>query len=110
MSEFDIPHLMTDVSLQHRRNRLKFRSWRRGFKELDLILGPWADANIAGLSSEELDAYEALLTAPDWDVYYWITQNQTPDAPHCTQLVQKLVTYIEKDSARKLNDDHDLQK
>ena len=42
-----------------RLRRLKIRSWRRGTKEMDLILGPFADAELGGLSVAELDALEA---------------------------------------------------
>lgn len=52
--------------------RLRFRAWRRGFRELDLILGPFADAQIALLNDSELGEFERLLDAPDQDVYSWI--------------------------------------
>ncbi|RQP04702.1 MAG: succinate dehydrogenase assembly factor 2 [Paracoccus sp. BP8] len=49
------------------------RSWRRGTKEMDLILGPFADSELAGLGPEELDLYEAVLAENDQDLYPWIT-------------------------------------
>ncbi|MEO0993406.1 MAG: succinate dehydrogenase assembly factor 2 [Pseudomonadota bacterium] len=67
-----------------RLKRLRIRSWRRGTKEMDLIFGPWFDAEGAVLSSAELDAYEALLEENDWDLYYWVTGAQPcpePKAP-----------------------------
>jgi len=48
-----------------RLKKLKFRAWRRGFREADLILGPFADTHVASFSAEELDAFERLLEAPD---------------------------------------------
>lgn len=54
-----------------RLRRLRMRSWRRGTKEMDLILGPWADAHLAGLGPDGLDAYEALLEENDQDLYRW---------------------------------------
>ncbi|GMG82722.1 succinate dehydrogenase assembly factor 2 [Paralimibaculum aggregatum] len=56
-----------------RLKRLRMRSWRRGFREMDLLLGGWWDAHGAALDRGELAAYEALLEEPDWDIYYWIT-------------------------------------
>ena len=53
--------------------RLRMRSWRRGIKEMDLILGGFADAELAGLDGATLDAYERLLEENDWDLYYWVT-------------------------------------
>jgi antitoxin CptB len=55
-----------------RLKRLKFRAWRRGFREMDLILGGFADATITALDEQALAAFEALLEAPDQDVYAWI--------------------------------------
>ncbi len=56
-----------------RLKRLRMRSWRRGTKEMDLILGPFSDSDLAGLSPAELDLYEALLEENDQDLYPWIT-------------------------------------
>ncbi|WP_199259801.1 FAD assembly factor SdhE [Paracoccus binzhouensis] len=56
-----------------RLKRLRMRSWRRGTKEMDLILGPFADSELAGLGAEELDLYEAVLAENDQDLYPWIT-------------------------------------
>jgi antitoxin CptB len=60
--------------------RLKMRSWRRGTKEMDLILGGFADTVLAGLDSAVLDDYESLLEENDWDLYYWVTgAREVPD-------------------------------
>jgi antitoxin CptB len=56
-----------------RLKRLRMRSWRRGTKEMDLILGGFADAVLAGLDGATLDDYERLLEENDWDLYYWVT-------------------------------------
>lgn len=56
-----------------RLKRLKMRSWRRGTREMDLILGPFADSELAALDAEALDAYERLLDENDQDLYPWIT-------------------------------------
>jgi antitoxin CptB len=60
-------------SLDPRRRRALFRSWHRGTREMDLILGPFADAQLGGLTADELAQYEALLEQPDTDFYQWIT-------------------------------------
>lgn len=56
-----------------RERRLKIRSWRRGTREMDLILGPFADARLGALSAEQLDRYEALLGENDQDLYIWFS-------------------------------------
>ena len=59
-------------SSENRRKRLLFRAQRRGFKEVDLIFGAYAEAQLAGLDEGGLDRFEALLAAPDQDVYAWL--------------------------------------
>lgn len=56
-----------------RLKRMTMRSWRRGTKEMDLILGPFADARLAGMGSAMLELYDALLAENDQDIYPWIT-------------------------------------
>ena len=64
-----------------RRSKLKYRAWRRGFVEADLILGPFADAHLETLGEPELDQLETLLGQPDHDLYAWIIgQAEPPDA------------------------------
>ncbi|QUD88935.1 FAD assembly factor SdhE [Phenylobacterium montanum] len=55
-----------------RLNKIRYRAWHRGFREADLILGPFADAHLAELSDTELDAFEHLIDQPDHDLYGWI--------------------------------------
>ena len=59
-------------SSEVRRKQLLFRAKRRGFKEVDLIFGTFAAAELDGLSDAELDQFEALLAAPDQEVYAWL--------------------------------------
>ena len=53
--------------------RLTMRSWRRGTKEMDLILGPYADAHLADMPADRLALYDALLEENDQDLYPWMT-------------------------------------
>lgn len=59
--------------LDIRRKRLHFRAWHRGLREVDLLLGRFADATISSLDEAELANFEALLDVPDPDVLSWIT-------------------------------------
>ncbi len=63
---------MPALSLETRRKRLIFRSWRRGFRELDLVLGAFADQRLAELDEAELSEFEALLEVQDQLLYAWI--------------------------------------
>jgi antitoxin CptB len=76
--------------LDARRRRLLYRSWHRGTREMDLIMGRFADAMVATLSETELDEFERLSEAPEPDIYAWIT-GERPVAPdHDTALFQRL--------------------
>src|SRR3954464_9103596 len=59
--------------LDERRKRLLFRCWHRGTREMDLILGGFADAEIAALGDAELGELERLIELPDPDLYAAIT-------------------------------------
>ena len=60
-----------------RRKRLRFRSWRRGTREMNLILGAFADACLSDLSEAQLERYEALLENSDPDLFAWIFGGKT---------------------------------
>jgi len=59
--------------LSERRRRVLYRSWHRGIREMDLIMGRFAEAWIDRLSEAELDELERLMQVPDRDLYMWIS-------------------------------------
>ena len=65
---------MTDSAdhLSIERKRLKFRSWHRGTREMDLLLGRFADRRLEGFVQGALRASAALLEQPDPDIYDWV--------------------------------------
>jgi len=67
-----MPRMISQDDIETRRKRLHFRARRRGFKEVDLIFGAFADEYLSGLDAAGLDDFEALLAAPDQDVYGWL--------------------------------------
>lgn len=73
--------------MDDRLKKLQFRAWRRGFREIDLILGQFADRRLAEMDAGRLDAFERLLDAPDQQVYAWITEQEAPPAEHDTALL-----------------------
>lgn len=64
---------MTELDLDTRRRRIRIRAWRRGMREMDLILGGFADAHLADLTEAEIAEFEKLLDESDRDVYSWIS-------------------------------------
>lgn len=76
-----------------RRKRLYFRSWHRGVKEADILLGNFADRHINDLTEQQLDHYEDLIQEQDVDIISWITGSTTPPPRFDTDvmaLLQKL--------------------
>lgn len=61
-------HQTSDI----RRRRLYYRSWHRGCKETDVILGHFADTALSALPEESLDLYEELLEEQDLDIWNWL--------------------------------------
>ncbi len=78
------------MSEHKRRDRLRFRSWHRGTREMDLLLGSFADLHLHAFSAAQLDLYEALLEQPDPDIYNWIIGKE-PVPADCDNEVTRLV-------------------
>lgn len=64
----------TQDPLETRRRRALYRAMHRGTKEMDWLLGRFADAELAAMEAEELAAFEELLTLPDPDIERWVTK------------------------------------
>ena len=84
-----------------RRRRLRFRAWHRGIREMDLLMGEFADAALAKLGDEDLGSFEELLEAPDHDVYAWLTDQALVPPSHDTPLFRQLKRF--HDHAHPLN-------
>ena len=67
------------MSIELIRKKLSIRSWRRGTKELDLILGQFSDNNLYELDISELNLYEQLLSKDDYLIYNWLFSKE--DSP-----------------------------
>ena len=68
--------------LEQRRKRLAFRAWHRGMKELDLLIGGFADQHLGELSPAQLDRFEALLDVPEPLMYSWLMGQDRPPAEY----------------------------
>ncbi len=75
-----------DTASVQRLKRNRIRSWRRGTKEMDLILGPYADGALADLAAADLDAYESLLNENDQDLYRWYSRQAEAPERHARAL------------------------
>lgn len=79
--------------LDDRRKRLLFRCWHRGTKEMDLILGRFADAAIADFSDQELGQLEHLIELPDPDLYAALTGDRMLAAEYATALFDRIKAF-----------------
>ena len=75
-------------------NRLIYRSWHRGTKELDLILGNFISENIDVMSDDEIKEIEALLKSEDPDIYKWIVKFETPNDKYLNGIIIKIREYL----------------
>lgn len=81
---------MNEDPVQIQRRRLYFRSWHRGTREADLMLGRFADVHLTHFSADQLDRYAALLEKSDPDIYDWLT-DRAPVPPAVDTDVFKLL-------------------
>jgi antitoxin CptB len=88
-----------------RLKKLKFRAWRRGFREADLILGPFADRHVQGFTAAELDFFEDLLEQPDHDLYNWII-GRTPTPPEFDGKIMNRIKQFRFEAHEARGDDH----
>ncbi|RFB80946.1 FAD assembly factor SdhE [Methylovirgula sp. 4M-Z18] len=68
---------ISSADLDPRRRKALYRAWHRGMREMDLIMGAFADAEIGGMADADLDDFEALIEAQDQDMLNWMT-DKTP--------------------------------
>jgi len=84
---------MQNNTLENTRKKLIFRSWHRGTREIDLLLGRFADAHLPGFDADELQQYEELLINSDPDLYNWITGKEVPPANISSDVLQTLIGF-----------------
>jgi len=79
--------------LDERRKRLLFRCWHRGTREMDLILGRFADAEITGLTDEDLGQLEKLIEVPDADLYAALTGEEMLDPKYAGRVFDRIKSF-----------------
>ena len=82
--------MRSSEGLDVRRKRLLFRSWHRGMREMDYVLGTFANATIADLNDSELDELEALMQVPDPDMYKWLSGTVPVPGNFDNEIVRKI--------------------
>jgi antitoxin CptB len=91
---------LSSEGLDPRRRRLLFRCWHRGIREMDLIIGRFADARLAALNDAELDELEGWLEIPDQQFFAWINGAEpTPDDLD-TPMFRTLLDFHRQDASK----------
>ena len=79
--------------LDERRRKLLFRAWRRGVREMDLIVGRFADVYIDKFDEPSLDQFERLIEVPNAELYAWVTGDETAPVEHDSAVLRQLIGF-----------------
>ncbi|GEP03681.1 succinate dehydrogenase assembly factor 2 [Methylobacterium oxalidis] len=88
----------TSADLDPRRRRTLYRAWHRGIREMDLIMGRFADAEIGSLSETDLSAFEGLIEVPDRDLFRWLTGEAPVPENYDTPVYRRLKAFHKHDA------------
>lgn len=89
-------------SLDPRRKRIIYRANHRGMRELDMLIGQFADLRARGFTEAEADTFERLMAVEEPDLLAWITGQQPTPAEYDTPLFREMMAMAGKLSAEKL--------
>lgn len=81
---------------EKRLKRLAFRAVHRGIKELDILIGDFADQFLEELTNDELDEFESLLMVPDQEFYAMLRQERPIPEQLDGPVLRCLVAFTEK--------------
>ena len=76
-----------------RRRKLLFRAWRRGVREMDLIVGRFADVYIDKFDEPQLDDFERLIEVPNNELYAWVVGETVVPSDHDTAVLRQLKSF-----------------
>jgi antitoxin CptB len=82
--------MLSSAALDERRRRILFRAWRRGAREMDLVMGRFADAHLPTMNEDELAEFERLLDVPDPQILAWVLGGEGPPPEVLTPLFVRL--------------------
>ncbi len=82
--------MRSSAGLDERRKKLLFRAWHRGMREMDYVLGLFANHAIADMSDDELSQFEMLMQLPDPDMYKWLSGSTDIPEHWNNELVQRI--------------------
>lgn len=90
---FALAEFSKQMTTENKRKQLIFRSWHRGTREMDLLLGSFADANVNSFTETELEEYAKLLEESDPDLYDWFTKQKPVPANATNGILEKFLKH-----------------
>lgn len=91
--------------MEKRRKRLLWRAKCRGWLELDVLMGTFAERNLGHWDDDKLDLFEEVLELENPDLFKWFTgQAAVPDVLKENEVMAMLVEYVKSDHGKGLND------
>ena len=84
---------MEEGVLEKKRKQLKYRSWHRGMREVDLILGNFADQNLHLFTEDQLHQFEAVLEVEDPVLFGWISRQSLPPEAVKSPVLQMILNF-----------------
>ena len=83
----------TSADLDVRRRKILFRAWHRGTREMDLLMGRFADAVLVDLTDADLEEFERLIEVPDPELFGWIMGDADAPAAYDTPTFRRLKAF-----------------
>lgn len=86
---------MQNIKKEDLLRELIHKSWHRGCKETDILLGYFSREILHNMNDEFLTLYKEFISEADWDIYAWLTnESNTPEK--YKEMVSEIIKYHEK--------------
>ena len=79
--------------LEVRRKRLRYHSWHRGTKELDLVLGQFSEKYLPTMSENDIDLFEAIINENEHDIYAWLAGREPAPEQHKNHIMNMILNF-----------------
>ena len=91
-----MPETAPEDNISIKRKQMLFRSWHRGTREIDLMLGKFADSYVPGFDEAQLALYDRFLNNSDPDIYNWLTGQEPVPPAEDTAVVRLLLDFYKQ--------------
>lgn len=88
-----MPEIVPEDNISITQKRLIYRSWHRGTREIDLLLGRFAEAHLPQFDAQQLALYERFLNNSDPDIYNWIAKTEPVPPAEDNAVVRLLLAF-----------------